>query len=495
MGNPFAITSEELLKRQQGIQGPGETDQSQNTPEAREAKETEKLKSTDVYSAATQRGGSMATTDGVFENYDGFTRSTTGTPVATQPESKEEKDGKSLLDKTFGATGEANTQKGNCKDYQEVASDDTNFVNKQVNKQKQGVTRLNGEINNMVTQKETLRAENDALSSEVDSLNDEISTLMAEDGQTYTPQEIPQEAPAPAAAQGNDNAGAGNGAMTTPTTADGATATAGGGMSMGGGMSVGGGAAGGQAFAMNSLPSDGGQTAAPTSETAVSAQNNQAAQDAGQTNNNKQNQQQQQGANQNAATRSASGNSLKSFGGSLVQGKGKNADRINELLGQVSSKTSAISSNNGTISSLTTSGNTKATTFQTQLKAIMNQTVNKKATNTDNHDGAQTAQMVGSMTTATGGLATATGASMLALSWGSNQLGTYLMAGGGVATAAGTATTTIGQATSGDTQGAINTAANGINALTGNLTQVTQAKQLINDQNGQKKTPDTPKQS
>ena len=26
MGNPFAITSEELLKRQQGIQGPGETD-------------------------------------------------------------------------------------------------------------------------------------------------------------------------------------------------------------------------------------------------------------------------------------------------------------------------------------------------------------------------------------------------------------------------------------------------------------------------------------
>ena len=94
MGNPFAITSEELLKRQQGIQGPGETDQSQNTPEAREAKETEKLKSTDVYSAATQRGGSMATTDGVFENYDGFTRSTTGgaTSVPSSINSDQETD-------------------------------------------------------------------------------------------------------------------------------------------------------------------------------------------------------------------------------------------------------------------------------------------------------------------------------------------------------------------------------------------------------------------
>ena len=49
-GNPFAITSEELLKRQQGIQGIGETDKPQNTKETREAQETQKLKSTDVYS-------------------------------------------------------------------------------------------------------------------------------------------------------------------------------------------------------------------------------------------------------------------------------------------------------------------------------------------------------------------------------------------------------------------------------------------------------------
>ena len=76
MGNPFAITSEELLKRQQGIQGSGETDAPKNTKETREAKETEKIKSTDVYSLANQNGGSMATTDGVFENI--YIRKSTG---------------------------------------------------------------------------------------------------------------------------------------------------------------------------------------------------------------------------------------------------------------------------------------------------------------------------------------------------------------------------------------------------------------------------------
>ena len=63
MGNPFAITSDELLKRQQGVNGTGEAEQPKNTKETREAKETEKVKSSDVYSLAAQNGGSMATTD------------------------------------------------------------------------------------------------------------------------------------------------------------------------------------------------------------------------------------------------------------------------------------------------------------------------------------------------------------------------------------------------------------------------------------------------
>ena len=155
----------------------------------------------------------------------------------------------------------------------------------------------------------------------------------------------------------------------------------------------------------------------------------------------------------------------------------KNADKINELLDQVSTKNNQITSNSSSISSLTTSGNQKTDSFQAQLKAIMNQTVTKKTNNTDNYKGAQTAQTIGTVTTTTGGLATATGASMLALSWGSNQLGTALMAGGGVATAAGTGTTSIAQATQGDTQNAVNTATNGLNSFTNNMMQVRQIKQ------------------
>ncbi len=470
--NPFAITSEELLKRQQGVQGTGDSGKTENTKETREAKETQKLKSTDVYSLADQNGGSMATTDGVFENYDGFTRTT---QAPAQKESKEEKDGKSLLDRTFGATGEAKTQKSNCQDYQDVAADDEKFVNQQVKKQKQAETKTRNEVNNIINQKEELRSENESLRSEVDSLNSEISSLMAEDGQTYTPQEAPEEAAMPqpqAQGGGADNTAAptGDGSMTSSTSGD----SAGGAAAVGGATS--GGSAAVQQFAMNSLPSGGEQSVAPTSITAVSAQNSQKAQEAGQGNNKKQ-AQQQQGAANKAAGKSGAGNSLQAFGNSLVKPKGKNADKINELLDQVSTKNNQITSNSSSISSLTTSGNQKTDSFQAQLKAIMNQTVTKKTNNTDNYKGAQTAQTIGTVTTTTGGLATATGASMLALSWGSNQLGTALMAGGGVATAAGTGTTSIAQATQGDTQNAVNTATNGLNSFTNNMMQVRQIKQ------------------
>ena len=73
-GNPFSITSTDLLKKKQGVQGQDGVEQKQSTQETREAKEKENLQQTNVLQASN--GGSMATTDGVFKNYDGFQRST-----------------------------------------------------------------------------------------------------------------------------------------------------------------------------------------------------------------------------------------------------------------------------------------------------------------------------------------------------------------------------------------------------------------------------------
>ena len=481
--NPFAITSDELLKRQQGIQGTGDSGKTENTKETREAKETEKIKSTDIYSLAGQNGGSMATTNGVFENYDGFTRTTTQT--AAKPESEDEKDGKSLLNKTFGATGEARTQKANCNEYQDVAKRDTNFVNQQVKKQEQGLNKTQSEVESALTQSSELGSENSGLQSEVDSLNSEIETLMAEDGQSYTPQEAAPAAAQPQAASSGDSTADPTGGAGMTGSTSGSTGGAASGNTAGGVIASSGNT---QTFAMNSLPSSGGADYAPTSITATSAQNNAAAEQTGETDKKKQGEEQNANANKAGTKSTAGGNSLQSFGNSLVKGKGKNADKINELLDQVNSKNSKITSNSSTMSSLTNSATQKTDSFQAQLKAIMNQTVSKKTANTDNNKGAKTAQIIGTATTTTGGLATATGASMLALSWGTNTLGVALMAGGGVATAAGTGTSSIASLTQGDTQGAMTTATNGLNTFTGQMGQVRQAKQDIKAEQQQQQT-------
>ena len=81
--NPFKIQLPDAETKVKNSQSVGQTT---NTQETREAKETERLKKTDVYSYAG--GGSMATTDGRFENYDGFTRTTS---EKTEDKSDEQK--------------------------------------------------------------------------------------------------------------------------------------------------------------------------------------------------------------------------------------------------------------------------------------------------------------------------------------------------------------------------------------------------------------------
>ena len=91
------------------------TDASQNTKETREAKVKEQLGHTNVLNETN--GGSMATTDGRFENYDGFVRTTVAPNVPVSTKSKEEEEGDSLLNVTNSATSKAKSSKSDCEDY------------------------------------------------------------------------------------------------------------------------------------------------------------------------------------------------------------------------------------------------------------------------------------------------------------------------------------------------------------------------------------------
>ncbi len=446
MGNPFAIKLPELEKKQ-GTQGVEQVKGTQNTAETRAAKEKDALKGTNVLNATN--GGSMATTYGTFENYDGFTRN-------ISKEQKEEQEGRSLLESVTGATSDAKKQKSNCQDYSKTAEDDKNSTNKQVKKQQSATKSMQNTVSNAVDQRDKLDSESEALRSEVDSLNAEIESLMAEDGQTYTPQTVAEAPVAPAVPQQNDT---GVNEQAAGIQSEGVNSDA--------SISATNNENGANAFAMNSLPSNNQESFVPTSTTAVAAQNSQQ-QSAVQQNSNKQQNQAAQGSAQKSAS-SATGSSLHAFGANLVQPKGKNADKINELLSQVSAKNATITSNQSQSVSLTQKASNSASSFQQQLKKIMSQTVKKQAVNKDNHQGAEVAQFIGTGTQLTGSVATATGSAMLAFSFGSNQLGTALVAGGGAATAAGSATSGIAQATQGDLQGAATSMTNGMNSFTSSM--------------------------
>lgn len=450
-GNPFSITSEDLLKKLKGVET-----STTNTQEVREAKETQKIKSTDIYTLSKEYGGSNADKGFEFKNYDGFERTTTE-PVYTK-ETQQEKQGKGLLSATNNATSEAKAGKSECQGYQEQAENDVDFVTKNVAKQKQAANKMKSEVGNNVKQRDALLAQNESAKSEVDSLNAEIEQLMAEDGQTYVAQEAVEVAMPEVKAQGSSSNNAQQGSM--------------GGNSQGF-ASVGNSGnqnSGQNEFAMLSLPSGNAPQTVSTSITAVSAQNNSQNQQNNVQNNNQQSTQSRALNNnqqKSAAKAGSSSNSLAAFGSQLVSAsgnnKGKNADKVNDLLQQVGAKNASITANSSKAASLTSQGATKANSFKAQLDAIVNQTVTKKSTNADNHDGAQIAQNIGLGTSLTGGIATSVGGAMMV--WGDKVLGTKLVAGGGVATAAGSATSSIASATQGDLEAAANTMNTGLNSF------------------------------
>lgn len=460
MGNPFAITSDELLKKQQGIGGTGSTDGTQNTQEAREAKGKEQLYGTNVLDQTN--GGSMVTTDGVFENYDGFVRTA---PVQQSVAGDSECD---------SATSDAQSAQDSAGEAESAANAAARTAQRDQatleNADKQARTRQTRTINkvdqnNAATQEKL--SENDQLESEINEIESEIETLMAEDGQDYTAQTVtaddapPQQ---PAAPQQGNNAqnGPTQGNVNQPTNGVGAS--------------------GGQEFAMWSLPAQ-QAPAAPTSETGVAAQNNDNAQNGQSGQPVQQNQPTQQGqAKQRTMQQtpnSTAGNSLKAFGPTVAP-EGKNADKINELMGESSLKQTIMESNSSTIASLRMSSNSL---INSGLSFTQNVNSNAKAKAAANQDGlsvAQGAQIVGAATTTTGGVITGIAQVKMASPTIATQIaGANLLPWGIGTTAAGGATTTAASFATGQTTEAINQAGSTTTSSLQGLAQYKTARQNL----------------
>lgn len=444
MSNPFQVNLPD--KDPTKVGGVNGSTNTTSTQSSREAQEKDALHSTDIYTYAA--AGTQGTTP-TFQNYDGFTR--------TSEEKKDDQEGSSLLDATGSATGKANGAKGDCEDYSDKATEDNSTVKKGVKTSKTKAKQMEQKVSKDLNERESLGNENDEIENEVDSLNSEISTLMAEDGQDYTPEALPESGDMPMATppegNGNVNNGgsdAGSGAPAVEADAPSADIPTGNSDGQGGNGNV------VQPVAGDASAQGSPVTSNPFAMNSLPAQNTQQ-------NGNQQNNGQGQ---QSRAAAPAQGNSLASFGGSLVQAKGKNADKINDLLSQVSDKTTTYSSNNSQMSSLTASATKTATSFKSYLSNVMNQTVSIKKTNASNNKGAQAAQTIGTTTSLTGGVATAVGATMTAYG---NPLGVKLTAAGGIATVAGTTTSAVASGTQGDTQGAVNTATNGLNSFNSSM--------------------------
>ncbi len=466
-GNPFAITSDELIKRQQGINGAGSTEGVQNTKETREAKAKEELKGTNVL--AQTNGGSMATTDGVFENYDGFTFS--GARVQANSVDQESKKGHSLLNATSGAISDSKSAKSDCKGYQATANEDIEKINENVNKTKSAERKTKNVVNQNIQQKRNMDQQNSGLKNEVDILNNEIETLMAEDGQEYTPQ-VATEAQMPTVK-----------AMENPIQ-DNGNSQQGGGANQGVNNLGVGNAGGAQTFAMNSLPS-GQQEYAPTSLTGMATQRSENMK------NNPQGGNRAQTKSNNAqpksnSSQSQAGSSLTAFGNSVT---GKNADKINELLEEVDGKNSQITSNSRKASSFITTALKSAQQYGKQITTTSNIVNTAKDVNTQNSSGADTANTVGLVTTTTGGLASAVGGAMMV--WGSKTLGAKLVAGGGLATGVGTGTQAVASATQGNINEALGQAANGLNAVSSSFSSYDSNMTRIKNEADKKANPGT----
>ena len=454
MSNPFAITSDELLKRQQGINAANGTDGVKNTQETRAAKEKEQLKGTNVL--AQTNGGSMATTDGVFETYDGFVRTTSATnnndnSMDSQVKANLQK-GESAKSDAAAAKEESTSAKAAAQKASDTAiqdKQDVNNLSKQVKQRSQQTTQKVNTNNNKIEGK---IEENQNLENEINDIENEIADLMAEDGQDYTPDlETADDSQPPAPAQAPQQGGEGS----TPTAAADGTA----------------GADVAQPFAMNSL-SAGGTEYAPTSITGVAAQASGQAADGAQgtqqNNNTPQGSSQQNGTNNKSAT-TASGGSLKAFG--MTVSGGKHADRIAELQAESSDKKSTRSSNSNTINSLRTTNMGLLSSTKSFITSSTSTTSTKKATSQQGQKAAQTAQTVGTVTTAVGGLTTATGLTM--------QLWTPTAEAGKVVEVVGVGTTGVGTATTGVAAVSQGNTTEGVNAASQGLQQMaTSAKNL-----------------
>lgn len=466
-GNPFAITSDELIKRQQGINGAGSTEGVQNTKETRDAKAKEELKGSNVL--AQTNGGSMATTDGVFENYDGFTFS--GARVQAN----------SVDQEAAGATSDAKNAQSSAKDAElqseqvtATAEEDKaaleNLSRKTKSKTKVQLNKVNQQAKSIEAQKNA----NKQLGDEVNSIETEIEDLMAEDGQDYTAQTVSvNDAPVQQNnnQQGNNSQGNNEAGNPVGDSAGGVSAAAG----------FGGLTGGGQTFAMNSLPS-GQQEYAPTSLTGMATQRSENMKNNPQSGNRAQTKSNNAQPKTNAQPKSntaqpKAGSSLTAFGNNVT---GKNADRINELMAESESKKGEIASNSSRISSQRTTMNSLLNSTLKLNQNTLSTANTKKETNTNGFGVAQAAQVTGATVTTTGGVITGIAQVKLASPTIATQAaGAALLPWGIGTTVAGGATTTAatfatGSATEG-IQAAGNTATSGLQGLA----SVKQAQQQV----------------
>lgn len=419
--NPFALRKDYLP---QGVQETQSTTSTQNTKEAREAKEKEQLQNTDVLN-----NGSRATTDGVFENYDGFTFTGSTSAVKSGKSTSGDNDSKKLMAKgkkagtaAKEATKNAKGAKQESEKYGEQAIADQQTLTDYNVQNQQRTQQILQKVQQNNAQIKTKESENAKLVADTNKIEQEIATLMQEDGQDYTAQTFNAGMfnAAPQQAQQGAQQGV---AQESPMS----------------GFSVCGNKNGAQPFAMLSLPAP---KAAPslTSETAVAAYNNQNNQAQG-------TQSQPTQSSQNSKQKGAQvAASLNKFGQNLTTTGGKNADKINELMRKSSSNQSKMQSNRTTIGSLNNQNQSLVTSGIKFLSVLQNSTTGIQESNQAGQQQSHVAQDIGNYTSMAGGIASATGGVMMCFA-PTAAAGAIVMAAGGAASAAGATTTQIANAT------------------------------------------------
>lgn len=453
MGNPFAIKLVDVEK-EQGVKG---GQQTQSTSETRAAQEKEQLKNTNVIGATNN--GSMATTDGKFENYDGFTFSGAASVKNAEKNgySQDEvqdklKQGEDAKAEGKNAEKDSNSARSKAQAASDLALEDTQKVNDQTKQAKTKTAQTTQQVNSNNNKIESKTAENEAIEAEVNDIENEIATLMEEDGQDYSAETFAVNDVPPAPPADNNQQATENGNAQEQNSQE------------SGGL------------AMPSAENSNGSMQAvqtpfvATSETAVSAQNS--AQNNSQNNvqNNAQSKTQQNNATANSKSASGknsatkAGSSLGAFGSSLVQPKGKNADKIAELQSKSSSLKSTATSNSNTIKTLRTTNTNLFSNTQKYVSQAQTTANTAKANSAAGQKTAQTAQKVGQVTTMVGSAVSATGAVMMAFPLTAPD-GVIVSAVGAGVTVSGTTTTSVAQMTNGNTQQGLDTATNAMGQL------------------------------